>query len=279
MKRRILKKILLLDANNLIYRARYSAKFAREGDAAIVYSFFRSLKPILEKFKPDLCYFVRDGSRAGRNDLLPEYKQNRKYEHDESFLKQKKMIETMINDYFPIILCRDRNLEADDLIGYLVMDKHFEDECVVVSSDTDFIQLLQTHKNCLLYNPITKKNRENPSYDYITWKSLRGDGADNIPGIPRVGDKTAEKLSVDPKKLDSFLAESSERMEIFLRNKQLITFKSPEKEEDIFFSENFLSEDIIKNIFENLNFNSMVKESYWNKYVSAMESLNEENAR
>ena len=61
-----MKKILLLDANNLIYRARYSSKFAREGDAAIVYSFFRSLKPILEKFKPDVCYFVRDGSRAGR---------------------------------------------------------------------------------------------------------------------------------------------------------------------------------------------------------------------
>lgn len=274
-----MKKILLLDANNLIYRARYSAKFAREGDAAIVYSFFRSLKPILEKFKPDVCYFVRDGSRAGRNDLLPGYKQNRKYDHDESFLNQKKMIEDMIQEYFPIILCRDKNLEADDLIGYLVNEIHTNDECVVVSSDTDFIQLLQSHENCVLYNPITKKNRENPSYDYITWKSLRGDGADNIPGIPRVGDKTAEKLSKDNQKLESFLSEDPERLKIFSRNKELITLKNPKDKNEIYFSENYLLEDKIRNIFEELNFNSMVKESYWEKYLIAMEGLNEEATR
>lgn len=274
-----LKKILLLDANNLIYRARYSAKFAREGDAAIVYSFFRSLKPILEKFQPDVCYFVRDGARAGRNDILPEYKQNRKYEHDESFLNQKKMIENMVQEYFPIILCRDKNLEADDLIGYLVNDTHTNDECVVVSSDTDFIQLLQSHENCVLYNPITKKNRENPSYDYITWKSLRGDGADNIPGIPRVGDKTAEKLSKDIKKLESFLTEDPERMKIFARNKELITLKNPKDKNEIYFSEKLLLEDKIKGIFEELNFNSMVKDGYWKKYLVAMEGLNEENVR
>ena len=52
-----MKKVILLDANNLIYRARYSAKFSREGDAAIVYSFFRSLRPIVEKFNPDFSKY------------------------------------------------------------------------------------------------------------------------------------------------------------------------------------------------------------------------------
>ena len=273
-----MKKVLLLDANNLIYRARYSAKFAREGDAAVVYSFFRSLKPLLEKFKPEVCYFVRDGNRAGREDLLPDYKANRVYEKDESFMSQKKMIENMVSDFFPIIVARDMGLEADDLIGYLVNEKHTNDECVVVSSDTDFIQLLQTHKNCLLYNPITKKFRENPSYDYITWKSLRGDGADNIPGIPRVGDKTAEKLSLDKNLLDSFLSEKVERQQIFERNQTLIKFRDPRDENDIKYSDRDFDKEKITKSFSDLNFNSMLKESYLSKYFSALERMNEENA-
>ena len=274
-----MKKVLLLDANNLIYRARYSAKFAREGDAAVVYSFFRSLKPLLEKFQPDLCYFVRDGNRAGREDLLPGYKANRVYEKDESFMNQKRMIESMVSDFFPIIVARDMHLEADDLIGYLVNEKHPSDECVVVSSDTDFIQLLQTHKSCLLYNPITKKFRENPSYDYITWKSLRGDGADNIPGIPRVGDKTAEKLSLNKNLLDSFLSENVERQNVFERNQKLIKFKFPDNEEEILYSDCEFDKESITKTFSDLRFNSMLKEKYLNKYFSALEKMNEENAR
>ncbi len=270
-----MKKVLLLDANNLIYRARYSAKFAREGDATIVYSFFRSLKPLLEKFKPEICYFVRDGNRAGREDLLPDYKANRVYEKDEVFMNQKKMIEFMMKDFFPIIVARDMGLEADDLIGFLVNKKHIEDECIVVSSDTDFIQLLQTHKNCLLYNPITKKFRENPSYDYITWKSLRGDGADNIPGIPRVGDKTAEKLSKNPELLRSFLSESKERLETFERNKKLIKFQDPSSEGDIQFSGILFDRESITKTFSDLSFGSMLKENYLNKYFTALERMNE----
>ena len=270
-----MKKVLLLDANNLIYRARYSAKFAREGDAAIVYSFFRSLKPLLEKFKPEICYFVRDGNRAGREDLLPAYKANRIYEKDESFMNQKRMIEFMMKDFFPIIVARDMGLEADDLIGYLVNSRHVKDECVVVSSDTDFIQLLQTHENCLLYNPVTKKFRENPSYDYITWKSLRGDGADNIPGIPRVGDKTAEKLSKDPELLESFLSESKERLETFERNKKLIRFQNPCNEDDIQFSNSLFDKESITKTFSDLSFGSMLKEKYLNKYFAALERMNE----
>ena len=162
-----MKKVLLLDANNLIYRARYSAKYAREGDAAIVYSFFRSLRPLIEKFDPATCYFVRDGAPSDRLEILPEYKQNRVRERDENFYSQKRTIEKMVDSFFPIIVCRDLELEADDLIAYLVLEKHKEDECVVVSSDTDFIQLLQEHNNCELYNPITKKMREAPEYDYL----------------------------------------------------------------------------------------------------------------
>ena len=270
-----MKKVLLLDANNLIYRARYSAKFAREGDAAVVYSFFRSLKPILEKFEPHVCYFVRDGARANREDLLPGYKANRTYDKDQSFLDQKRKIEKSIREHFPIIVARDMGLEADDIIGYLVKEKHADDECVVVSSDTDFIQLLQQHENCLLYNPITKKFREKPSYDYVTWKSLRGDGADNIPGIPRVGDKTAEKLSKDQDLLNKFLDENVDRRNTFERNVELISLKNPKDSKDVSYSDNILDKHQIVSMFRDLNFHSMLKESYLSKYFKVLEKINE----
>ncbi len=267
-----MKKILLLDANNLIYRARYSAKFSREGDAAIVYSFFRSLRPLVEKFSPDVCYFVRDGAPANRLDILPEYKQNRLREHDQSFYDQKKTIEELVDLYFPIITCRDLNLEADDLIAHLVLNNHTEDSCVIVSSDTDFIQLVQQHNDCTVYNPISKKNREAPEYDYLTWKSLRGDSSDNIPGIPRVGDKTAEKLASNPDNLESFLQKDDNR-KIYERNRSLIKFHFPKNKDSIFFGNCESNFEKIKEKFIELNFQSVVKDKSWKKYIETFESV------
>lgn len=270
-------KVLLLDANNLIYRARYSAKFSREGDAAIVYSFFRSLRPLVEKFDPDICYFVRDGAPADRKDLFPDYKANRVREHDSDFLEQKKMIENIVLEYLPLVYCRNMGLEADDLIAYLVLDKHVRDECIVVSSDTDFIQLLQEHENCRLYNPVSKKFRESPEYDYLTWKALRGDSSDNIPGIPRVGDKTAASLALDNEKLLSFLESDSEKKMIYERNRRLISFRVIEDLSDTFVSEKKSDFSKVKEIFTNLNFNSMVNEKSWKKYVGTFERIDNES--
>ena len=264
-------KILLLDANNLIYRARYAAKFAREGDAAIVYSFFRSLKPLMEKFKPDKCYFVRDGAPSDRNEIFPGYKANRERQLDENFLTQKRRIENIVLEILPITYCRNMNVEADDLIAHLVNEVHLEDECIVVSSDTDFVQLLQSHPNCQLYNPVSKKFRDCPNYDYLTWKSLRGDTSDNIPGIPRVGDKTAEKLALDSAKLESFL-EKSENREIFDRNKKLISFRSFDHGETFISVQEANFEKLLE-IFTEYKFNSMVKDPYWNKYVKCFEGV------
>jgi DNA polymerase-1 len=268
-----LKKVLLLDANNLIYRARYSAKYAREGDAAIIYSFFRSLRPLIEKFDPDTCYFVRDGAPVDRLDILPEYKGNRIREHDENFFSQKREIENLVNSFFPIMVCRDLNLEADDLIAYLVLETHKEDECVIVSSDTDFIQLLQEHPNCELYNPITKKMREAPDYDYLTWKSLRGDGSDNISGIPRVGDKTAEKLARDLNELSGFLDREKSNREIYERNRSLIKFRRPKNISEVFMGGIDSDFEKVKEKFIELNFHSMTKEKAWQKYRKTFERI------
>lgn len=61
-------KVLLLDAYNLMYRARYG--FAK-GPHSTIFSFFRSLRPLVEKFNPDKVYFVLEGYPKQRMSLLP----------------------------------------------------------------------------------------------------------------------------------------------------------------------------------------------------------------
>ena len=89
------------------------------------------------------------------------------------------------------------------------------DDVTIISSDSDFTQLLNSfEENFRIYNPVKKSFVEKPDYDYVTWKALRGDPTDNIAGIPGVGDKTAEKLCKNPKLLCERL-ESKDVREVF----------------------------------------------------------------
>ena len=61
---------LILDANNLLFRARHAC-YRRSYDHVIIHTFFRSIKPIVEKFNPDYVYFVLDGYPKKRMEMSP----------------------------------------------------------------------------------------------------------------------------------------------------------------------------------------------------------------
>ena len=146
---------------------------------------------------------------------------------------------------------------------------------VLVSSDTDFIQLIQEYSHVQLYNPIKKEFVEAPvDYDYVTWKSLRGDSSDNIPGIPGIGDKTADKIASDPVALKEFITRP-EVSEIFTRNYDLINFSDWSEEERIQMtcSNPNKNWDHVKNVFQEYGFSSITKEESWNKFVETFNSL------
>ena len=82
-------KVLFLDAYNLIYRAR--SGFTK-GEYAIIYNFFRHVRPLVEKFNPDKVYFVLEGNPTFRKQLSEgAYKDNRKSAGDD-FHRQKAAI-------------------------------------------------------------------------------------------------------------------------------------------------------------------------------------------
>ena len=265
-------KVLFLDAYNLIYRAR--SGFTK-GEYAIIYNFFRGIRPLVEKFNPDKVYFVLEGMPQFRNQLSGgNYKSNRTSAGDD-FHRQKAAIINIVSELFPFDTVKHPDLECDDTIATLSMQHAADgDEVTIISSDSDFIQLLNIERyDIQIYNPVKKKFVETPDYDYVTWKALRGDATDNIPGIPGIGDKTATKIVKDPTKMQALL-ENKEKREIFERNVNLIRLVDFSNDMSKLETKTGTGDwDMIEQTFEDLGFDSMLKEKSWNKYVKTFERL------
>lgn len=276
-------KILVIDGHNVLHRARSGFQL---GDFNVAFNFFRSLKPLIEKFEPNRVYFTLEGHPKKRYELLPTYKANRiidqtteegkdKYKSLEDFFRQKDLIVDLLKKHFPISVMRHPDYEADDLVYNVINNASSAVEFVVVSSDTDFIQLLQEFPNVKLYNPIAKMFIDAPEYDYVLWKSLRGDGSDNIPGVPGIGDARATELVNDTNTLREFLEKSLSVQKQVERNLQLVKFAKWElSEHDVVESSQPTKDwDAVKKTFESWVFNSMLKESYWTKFQETFDRL------
>lgn len=270
--------ILCIDFMNQVHRARSGFKL---GPAPVVFNFFRQFKALVDEFKPNRVYVVLEGRPVKRHEALSEYKANRIVEEDDPKYKelqkvfaQKDVIVDLLNKHFPVSVVRHPTSECDDTIANLVLRSSTAIPWVIASSDTDFIQLLQERDNLKLYNPVRKEFVKAPDYPYVTWKALRGDATDNIPGIPGVGDKTAEKLASDPELLAEFLSKP-ETASIFTRNYELINFMewSDEEREMMTSSSPMKNWDVVKGVFQDYGFSSLVKEETWQKFTGAFEHL------
>lgn len=282
-------KILFIDGHNFMYRARSGFQL---GDYNVVFNFFRSLKPLIEQFEPTRVYFTLEGHPKRRYDLLPSYKANRhitrrpdatveevekleaKLKSDEDYRRQQGVIVEMLVKHFPLSVMRHPDFEADDLIYNVVKNASSAVEFVIASTDTDFIQMLQEFPNVKLYNPVSKAYVEPPDYDYATWKALRGDGSDNVPGIPGIGDKTAEGLLNEPAEL-ARLFENKSVAEQFSRNILLIKLPTWTAEEHALVESSRPTKDwdAVAAKFEEFAFKSMLKEPYWTKFRATFDKL------
>ena len=84
-----MKNVLLLDGYNLLYRARSGFM---KGDNPIIFNFFRSLRPLIEKFNPDIAYFVLEGRPKARLAQDKNYKAQRVYHDRDDFNRQRNKI-------------------------------------------------------------------------------------------------------------------------------------------------------------------------------------------
>lgn len=264
-------KVLLLDGYNLIYRARHSRM--NKGEHSVIFNFFRSVRPLVEKFSPDVCYFVLEGRPTKRLDIDPDYKGQRVYHNKDNFSEQRNDIIRMIKSYIPFKTVRHNDYECDDVIAHLANVVHKEDNVTIVSSDTDFIQSI--NENTEVYNPVRKCFLEKTEYDYVSWKSLVGDKSDNIIGFAGVGNKKAQKLLSESSLLEEFLDKEQNR-EKYLKNHFMIKFHDLREEEENFeFSvPQSFDWDLLKKEFSQFQFNSIIgNEKSWNKYINTFTQL------
>jgi len=296
-------KILLIDAHNAMWRASIgfapkkpaTAKpseddgWTMRGDSAppeqtvsseeeqkyvLIFNFFRNLRPIIELFSPDKCFFVLEGHPKFRYDLFPDYKANRiikqasKQETMDKFLVSKDEIVRLM-EHLPITTARAALYECDDVIATLC-DNMRDEELTILSNDSDYIQLLERgYKSCRIYNPIKNVFMEAPPYPYVAWKCLNGDKSDNIPALLKPA--KALKTVNDPALFKSFL-EVEENRANFNINRQLIEFQSVPVE-DIVLQEgqkNFL---LLKKAFEEMKFESITNDKSWLKYTTTFECI------
>ena len=270
--------ILCIDFMNIAHRARSGFQ---TGEFPVVYNFFRQFKALVEQFKPTRVYVVLEGRPIARHQSMPEYKANRVVPVDdprrddlERFFKQTDVILGLLSKHFPVSVVRHPTSEADDTIANLVRTSTPIVPWTIVSSDTDFIQLLQEHSHVSLYNPVKKQFVTAPDYPYLTWKALRGDATDNISGIPGIGDKTAEKVSSDPDLLVETLSDPA-KAEIFQRNYDLIEFRRWTNDEATQMTSSSPNVDwqSTKDAFDGMGFQSITKDGYWQKFMAVFSSL------
>lgn len=204
------KRLFLVDAYALIFRGYYAfiknPRINSKGmDTSAILGFTNSLLDVIKRERPDhlaVC-FDKGGSEA-RNEIFPEYKANRD-ETPEAIRIAVPYIERILQAMHIPIMTK-AGFEADDIIGTLAKQAEKQGyKTFMVTPDKDFAQLVS--ENIFMYKPVfgggyetwgvpevqAKFEVERPE-QVIDFLGMMGDSADNIPGLPGVGEKTAKKF-------------------------------------------------------------------------------------
>lgn len=205
------KKLFLLDGHALVYRAHFAfinrPMINGKGiNTSAMFGFTRTLWDLMKKQKPSHLAVVFDPKGGTfRNEIAPDYKANREETPEDITVAFPYVHQILQGFNIPIIIID--NYEADDVIGTLAKQAAREGfEVYMVTPDKDYGQLVE--EKIFMYKPSRMGNGidilgveeikakwgiEHPD-QVIDMLGLIGDKVDNIPGVPGIGPKTAEKF-------------------------------------------------------------------------------------
>ena len=204
-------KIVLIDGHSILNRAFYGLPDLTNAEGLhtnAIYGFLTIMFKLLEEEKPEYLTVAFDvHAPTFRHKMYAEYKGTRKPMADE--LRQQVPVIKEVLHAMGVKTIECAGLEADDLIGTLSNRCENEGmEVTVISGDRDLLQLATEHVKIRI--PKTKQGKtEIEDYyakdveeryqvtpkEFIDLKALMGDTADNIPGVPSIGEKTATKIT------------------------------------------------------------------------------------
>ena len=210
--------VLLIDGMNLFIRVFSAIPTTNDDGIHIggIVGFLRSLAYSINMIRPTRTIIVFDGKGGSnrRRKIFPEYKMGRKMSyrlnraHD--FLtreEEQKMMIRQLNrvveylECLPITIMNMENCEADDVIGYLSKHIYKDNKTTILSTDKDFIQLVD--ETSRVYSPTKKKMYDESKVfeeygiypkNFLLYRMFDGDKSDGIKGVNGIGLKTLVKL-------------------------------------------------------------------------------------
>ena len=218
-------RLFLLDAYALIYRSYYAflknPRINSKGlNTSAIMGFVNTLNEVITKEQPTYMAVAFDHGKTFRHEAFPAYKAQRE-ETPEDIRASVPIIKNILEAYHIPVLQAD-GFEADDVIGTLATAAGREGiETYMLTPDKDYGQLVGG--NVYIYRPrhgggydtlgeseVTQKYGIATTAQVIDLLALMGDSADNFPGCPGVGEKTAAKLITQFGSIDNMLAHTDE---------------------------------------------------------------------
>ena len=220
-----MERLFLLDAYALIYRSYYAflknPRINSKGlNTSAIMGFVNTLNEVITKEQPTYMAVAFDHGKTFRHEAFPAYKAQRE-ETPEDIRASVPIIKDILEAYHIPVLQAD-GFEADDVIGTLATAAGREGiETYMLTPDKDYGQLVGG--NVYMYRPrhgggydtlgeseVTQKYGISTTAQVIDLLALMGDSADNFPGCPGVGEKTAAKLITQFGSIDNMLAHTDE---------------------------------------------------------------------
>ena len=220
------RKLVLIDGHSILHRAFYGVQDLTNAQGLhtnAIYGFLNIMFRFLEEEKPDYLAVAFDvHAPTFRHQMYEPYKGTRKPMPEE--LRQQVPVMKDVLRAMGVVIVEQEGLEADDILGTLAKKAQAEGlEVTLISGDRDLLQVADAH--ILIRIPKTKMGRTDVEdyypedvaaayqvtpLQFIDLKALMGDASDNIPGVPKVGQKTATELMVQYGSLENIYAHVEE---------------------------------------------------------------------
>ncbi len=203
MNRENQKKLVLVDGSSYLFRAYHGLpQLTSPGGhpTGAIYGVLNMLRKLVREEQPDRVAVVFDAKgKTFRNDIYPDYKANRPPMPDDLRVQIEPLHRIIEAQGFPLIVID--GVEADDVIGTLAKRASEAGYEVLISTgDKDMAQLVNpsvslvnTMNNTYLDEAGVEEKFQVRADQIVDYLALMGDSSDNIPGVPKVGPKTAAK--------------------------------------------------------------------------------------
>ena len=212
--------VILVDGSSYLFRAFHALpplSNSKGQPTGAVYGVINMLRKLRDEYKPEYMAVVFDAKgKTFRHDIYKEYKAHRPPMPDDLKAQIEPLHQLVKALGFPLISVE--GVEADDVIGTLASHATQQNKEMLISTgDKDLAQLVNAHvtlintmNNEVLDEAGVESKFEVPPTRIIDYLTLVGDTSDNIPGVPKVGPKTAVKWLKQYDSLDNLLEHKDE---------------------------------------------------------------------